>query len=65
MLQRRLSERMFIMRFFCFAAMFASLAFAQGNAFAADDGIPVARSEYQNRPLLPVCVPKTLSELMT
>jgi glyoxylase-like metal-dependent hydrolase (beta-lactamase superfamily II) len=41
------------MRLVCFAAMFASFAFAQGNAFAADDGIPVERSQYANRPLLP------------
>jgi glyoxylase-like metal-dependent hydrolase (beta-lactamase superfamily II) len=44
---------MFIMKLICFAAMLASLAFAQGNAFAADDGMPVARAQYQNRPVLP------------
>jgi glyoxylase-like metal-dependent hydrolase (beta-lactamase superfamily II) len=43
----------FIMRFVCFAAMCASLVLGQGDAFAADDGIPVERSQYENRPLLP------------
>ena len=53
MLQRRSPEKDVIMKFICFAAMFASIALAPGNAFAADDGVPVARSQYQNRPLLP------------
>jgi len=41
------------MRFSRFLVMLSLLVFAHTNAFAADDGIFVDRSQYANRPLLP------------